>query len=102
MSAKFKLGYFCPASLRDYKKLNPSAKHLVNIAYKKLEERADTIGQPLSGQLAGCRKLKFKKENLRIVYRITENNTVEIVEIIAIGKRENNHVYTTAEKRIRK
>ena len=56
-------------------------------------------GQPLHGKLAGCKKLKNKRLGLRIVFRPSPNG-IEIIQIIAIGKRDKLAVYRDAEKRI--
>jgi mRNA interferase RelE/StbE len=54
------------------------------------------IGKPLSGELAGCRRIRTG--DVRIVYRVH----AEIIEvlIVAIGPRRNNEVYLTARRRV--
>lgn len=88
---------------KDYKKLDGSVKKLVNVALAKMEERADELGEDLtckhSLNLIGCRKIKFRKAGIRIVYRIV-GDKAEIAEIIFVGKREDNEVYREAYKRI--
>lgn len=49
--------------------------------------------------LIGCRKIKFHKAGIRIVYRIVGDKT-EIAEIIIVEKREDNEVYQEAYKRL--
>lgn len=49
--------------------------------------------------LTGYYKLYAAKKDIRIVYRIIEQEV--IVEIVAIGKREEPAVYRTSRKRIR-
>lgn len=89
----------------DYEKLDGSVKKFVDIAIAKMQLRADELGEELTkkqqSNLIGCRKIKFKKIGIRIVYRIV-GDTAEIVEIIAIGKREENEVYKNAVKRLTK
>lgn len=53
-------------------------------------------GKPLSGDLAGYRRLRVG--NTRIVYRINQKE-VEVF-IIAVGARRNDMVYQTAKKRV--
>lgn len=48
--------------------------------------------------LTGCKKIYFGDYTHRIVYEVHEG-TVEIVEIVAIGKREKEEVYWTSFKR---
>lgn len=56
----------------------------------------ENTGKPLSGELAGCRRIR--NGDVRIVYSVHK----EIIEIliVAVGPRRNNEVYKTARKRI--
>ena len=56
----------------------------------------EKTGKPLSGELAGCRRLRTG--DVRIVYSVQ----AEIVEIliVAVGPRRNDEVYKTARKRV--
>ncbi len=95
---------FIEEAKTDYQKLDGSVKKFVDIAIAKMQLRADELGEELTkmqqSNLIGCRKIKFKKIGIRIVYRIV-GDKAEIAEIIAIGKREENEVYTNAVKRLR-
>ncbi|WP_318615867.1 type II toxin-antitoxin system RelE family toxin [Sporosarcina sp. YIM B06819] len=91
---------FIEEAKKDYKRLDGSEKKFVDIALAKMEQRADEIGEDLTNNLIGCRKIKFRKIGIRIVYRMIGNKT-EIVEIIAIGKRKSNEVYENAFKRLK-
>lgn len=57
------------------------------------------IGDPLRGELHGFTKIKPKRLGLRIIYRPIQNNRI-IMEIIAIGPRDRDKVYTLAAKRL--
>ena len=68
---------------------------------KAIEQRIrdgepDKSGKPLSGELAGCRRIRAG--DVRIVYRV-EAAIVEVL-IIAVGPRRNDEVYRTARKRV--
>lgn len=94
---------FIEGAKKDYRKLDGSVKKLINLAIAKMQERADELGEELtkkSANLVGCRKLKFRKQGIRIVYRIV-GDKAEIVEIITIGKREDNEVYKIASGRLK-
>ena len=70
-------------------------------ALKVIDERIakgepDKSGQPLRGDLAGCRRIRTG--DIRIVYRIN-NDLVEVL-IIAVGPRRNEEVYKSAGKRL--
>lgn len=82
----------------DLKNLDGSQKILVNKSLKRIQERGMQAGEPLKGQLAGCNKLKHKKAGLRVIFRESLHG-IEIIEIVAIGKRSESEVYRTAKKK---
>ncbi|MDR1687109.1 MAG: hypothetical protein LBS21_00670 [Clostridiales bacterium] len=53
----------------------------------------------LYGELWDCRKLKHKKLGLRVIFRQSPQS-IEVIEIVAIGKREDDEVYVTAVVRL--
>jgi mRNA interferase RelE/StbE len=57
------------------------------------------IGEPLNGELHGFTKIKPKHLGLRVIYRPIQQTAI-IMEIIAIGPRERDKVYTLAAKRL--
>ncbi|MCM3635930.1 type II toxin-antitoxin system RelE family toxin [Paenibacillus camelliae] len=103
MVKKFEVVFIEEARI-EYKNLDGSIKKLVNVALAKMEERADVLGEELTSKhglkLIGCRKIKFRKAGIRIVYRIV-GDKAEIAEIIFVGKREDNEVYIEAFKRLK-
>lgn len=99
MSKTFEVRFYNEDAEKEYRKLDGSIKKLVDIGLIKLETRADEIGKPLSGDLAGCKELKYRKDGIRVVFRIVDG-IVEIVEIIAIGHRRNDEVFNTAVSRL--
>jgi mRNA interferase RelE/StbE len=46
-----------------------------------------------------CRKLKHKKLGLRVIFRQSSEG-IEIIEIVVIGKREDDEAYKTAIERL--
>lgn len=102
MVKKFEV-VFIEEAKNDYKRIDGSIKKIVNIALSKMEERADELGEELTNRygvnLIGCRKIKFRKAGIRIVYRVV-GDKAEIAEIIVIGKRQNDEVYHEAFKRL--
>ena len=56
----------------------------------------EKAGKPLSGQLAGCRRIRTG--DIRIVYHVH----AEIIEvlIVTVGPRRNDEVYKTALRRV--
>jgi mRNA interferase RelE/StbE len=55
----------------------------------------DKTGKSLSGELAGCRRIRTG--DVRIVYRV-HAEVVEVL-IVAVGPRRNDDVYRTARRR---
>lgn len=45
-----------------------------------------------------CYKIKLRSAGYRLVYQVRDTDVV--VSVIAVGKRERNHVYKSAVKRI--
>lgn len=100
MSARFTVEFYNDEAAKEYRKLDGSVKKLVNIGLKKLETRANEIGKPLDGELRGCKELKYRKDGIRVIFRLV-GDVIEIVEIIAIGNRSEGEVFKSAEKRLR-
>ena len=86
-------------SLADLKNLDGSQKKHVRKSMSKIKKNGMKAGQELHGKLWDCRKIKHKKLGLRIIFRQSDAG-IEIIEIVAIGKREDDGVYTNAEKRL--
>jgi mRNA interferase RelE/StbE len=81
--------------------LSELGRHQARAVLKVIESRIrdgepDKSGKALSGELAGCRRIRTG--DVRIVYRVQ----AEIIEvlIVAVGPRRNDEVYNTAVKRI--
>ena len=90
---------FTELSLSDYEGLDGSQKTQVLKSLLKIEKSGMQAGQPLHGKLWDCRRLKHRKLGLRVIFR-QSNAGIEIVEIVAIGKREDDEVYETALGRL--
>ncbi|HCC36466.1 MAG TPA: addiction module toxin RelE [Treponema sp.] len=90
---------FTEFSKSDYDRLDGNQKKQVLKSLVKLEEIGMNAGQPLRGKLWDCRKLKHKKLGLRVVFRQSALG-IEIIEIVIIGKREDDEVHETAVERL--
>ena len=86
-------------SKNDYTKLDGSQKIFVDKALNRIKLRGMSAGQPLHGSLALCNKLNNKKMGLRVIFREVQGK-VEVVQIVVIGKRDNETVYKVAENRL--
>ena len=85
----------------DFRHLDGSLKIPVAKQLKKLETSpflGEHLGKRASLNLTGYYKLYAAQKGIRIVYRIIEQKV--IVEVVAIGKREDMSVYQTSLKRI--
>lgn len=99
MSERFSLTFINEAAAKEYLSLRNPVRSLVNKGLRRLQERADIIGKPLAGNLKGCRELKFRSDGIRIIYRI-RNGEIQIVEILAIAKRDKEEAFRVAQRRL--
>ena len=76
-------------------------KILIYKQFKKILKSPE-LGKPLGNKngydLSGCRKMYADSKKIRIVYRIIDEKI--IVEVIAVGQRNEMEVYKKASKRI--
>lgn len=86
-------------SRADYERLDGVQRVIVDKGLARIRERGMQAGQALSGDLAGCRRLKYRKLGLRIIFRELAGR-MEVIEIVAIGQRAGSRVYGRATKRV--
>ncbi|MEV7229400.1 type II toxin-antitoxin system RelE/ParE family toxin [Polymorphospora sp. NPDC051019] len=91
---------FTDAAIDDLRRIGPDAVPKVLRKVLILTDDAEA-GYPLGGELTGFRKLLVGRNTWRVVYRITDEKTVEICEIWAVGARADAEVYRAATARIR-
>jgi mRNA interferase RelE/StbE len=97
----YKIEYF-PEALKDFEELDNSVRLLVFKQLKKLSispELGELLGNKAGFDLSGCRKMYVDNKRVRIVYRIFEDKI--IVEVIAIGDRDEMSVYDDAAQRLK-
>lgn len=98
--------FFWKEAEKDYKKLDGMLKQWVDAAGERLRIRGSEIGKDLGNttysKLSGFKELKNQKLGIRLIFKPTTDNQIEIIEIVAIGKREEEKVFLTAEKRRKK
>ena len=86
----------------DFRQLDGSLKEPVAKQLRKLETSprlGEHLGNRTGLDLTGYYKLYAAKKSIRIVYRIIDQEI--LVEVVAIGKREDLAVYHEALKRIK-
>ena len=90
-----------PQASKELDELSYAQKILVYKQFKKIATSPE-LGPPLGNKngydLTGCRKMYADKKRIRIVYQIIEDKIV--VEVIAIGKRDEMEVYQKASSRM--
>ncbi|WP_274561629.1 type II toxin-antitoxin system RelE family toxin [Streptomyces spiramyceticus] len=91
---------FTDAAIDDLRRIGPEAVPKVLKKVLLLEEEP-AAGYPLGGELTGYRKLVVGRNTWRVVYRITEDKSVEICEVWAVGARADAEVYAEATARVR-
>ena len=85
----------------DIAALDNSSRILVFKQLRKIQkspELGELLGNKAGYELSGCRKMYADNKRIRIVYRIIEDKI--IVEVIAIGERDDMAVYKTAADRL--
>jgi mRNA interferase RelE/StbE len=97
---------FTDAAIDDLVALQKKNRPALKWAMKKflLIERNPEAGAPLGGGLHGYRKLTVGDRDWRIVWRVTFDDTgqliVDIGEIWAVGARKDSEVYTEMRRRV--
>ena len=100
---------FLPEAEDEFLNLDGSQRSLVAKAIKKVSKNPlpaseGGYGKPLGNHnqthLAGTLKIKLRTAGIRVVYVLIRTETE--MKIIVIGAREDDEVYLTAEKRMRK
>ena len=95
---------FIPEAAKEYKSLDGSIKKLVDKEFEELEKNpylGEALGNKMNIDLTGYYKIYVYKKTYRIVYRITEADDIEIIEIWGIGKKDKMEIYKNVGKRIK-
>ncbi len=89
---------FMPEALEEWRSLDGSVQaHLKKLLAKRLDN-PHVPGGELHGPLAGCYKIKLRKQGVRLVYAV-EDDCV-LVTVLAVDKREDGVVYDSAMTRL--
>jgi len=91
---------FHPLVEDDLKKLNNSVRIEIFKKLKKIQtspELGELLGNKNGMNLSGLRKMYVAKKQVRIVYEIVES--IIVVKILVVGKREDMVVYKQAQLR---
>jgi mRNA interferase RelE/StbE len=88
--------FFSENAFKEWKKLDPSTQQKFKTNFLS-SKTIPTLQNKLS-DLKDCYKIKLKSSGYRLVYKIIKNQL--IIQVIAVGKREGNLVYSMAESRV--
>jgi mRNA interferase RelE/StbE len=95
---------FIPGAQTDFDSLDGAVRKRIARRIDRLAENpflGDPLGNRMGIDLTGCYELYALDKKYRIVYRL-HGLTVEIVEIIGIGKRDKAVVYQLVAGRLKK
>jgi len=97
---KYKLELLLAAH-EDLSEFSNREKILIYKQFKKIQKSPELgilLGNKNGYDLSGCRKMYADNKKIRIVYKIVEDRI--IIEVIAVGKRNEMEVYKKASKRV--
>lgn len=85
-------------ALSEWHALDGSVKTALKKMLAKRLKEPHVPGAALHGNLAGCYKIKLRKQGVRLVYAIEDDKL--IVLVLAIDKREDSAAYKSAVARL--
>ena len=95
---KFRLK-FVPPALEEWWRLDASVKEPLRKLLRKRLDGPHVPGARLHGGLAGCYKIKLRKQGYRLVYTVEDDAL--IVLVLAVDHREDSLAYRSALARLR-
>lgn len=88
---------FHPDALAEWRALDGSVRSPLKALLGKRLENPRVPGGALGGALAGCYKIKLRKQGVRLVYVVDEERGRLVV--LAVGRREDAAAYRAASSR---
>ena len=85
---------FLPNAKKVWHKLDRGVRHKLEKTLERRLHNPFIESAALSGDLAGCYKIKSKSSGIRLIYKVTESNLILLV--ITVGKREGGESYEDA------
>ena len=88
---------FHPDAAQEFQRLETSTRQQLE---QKLSERLTAPKVPsarLSGKLAGCYKIKLKRQGIRLIYKVSDSEV--LVLVLAVGRRDESDAFRTASSR---
>jgi mRNA interferase RelE/StbE len=94
---KYKLR-FMPEALAEWHRLDGSVKGPLKKLLAKRLDQPHVPGSELHGPLAGCYKIKLRRQGVRLVYAVEDDHLR--VTVVVVDKREGGVVYGSAQARL--
>lgn len=88
---------FLDTALKEWNKLNHTIRSDFAKKLKKLTENPRVEKNKLHS-MKDCYKIKLRSVGYRLVYKVIDEKV--IIQVIAVGKRNNNDVYEKADDRL--
>jgi mRNA interferase RelE/StbE len=88
---------FLETALKEWDKLNHKIKRDFAKKIKKILENPRIEKNKLHS-MKDCYKIKLRSVGYRLVYKVIDDKV--IIQVIAVGKRNNNDVYDKADDRL--
>ncbi|HNE92109.1 MAG TPA: type II toxin-antitoxin system RelE/ParE family toxin [Agitococcus sp.] len=88
---------FDQRALKEFKKLGATIRQQFKNKLVQVLENPHIPANKLSG-MANCYKIKLRSAGYRLVYQVQDEQVV--VFVVAVGKREANEAYNTANQRL--
>lgn len=89
---------FMPEALEEWRGLDGSIRTPLKKLLEKRLDRPHVPGGALHGELAGCYKIKLRKQGVRLIYAVEDDCL--IVTVLAVDRRENDAAYVAALGRL--
>jgi len=89
---------FVPEALEEWKALDGSVSATLKQLLKKRLAQPHVPGSALHANLNHCYKIKLRKQGIRLVYHVNDNEL--IVLVLAVDKREKMAAYRAALNRL--
>jgi mRNA interferase RelE/StbE len=87
-----------PEALDEWRALDGSVKANLKKLLGKRLDNPHVPGGELHGPLAGCYKIKLRRQGVRLVYSVEDGYL--LVTVIAVDKREDGAVYQSSIARL--
>ena len=89
---------FLPVALDEWRALDGSVRETLKKLLAKRLDNPHMPGGELHGELSRCYKIKLKKQGVRLVYEVEDDQL--IVLVLAVDKREDSAAYKSALLRL--